>query len=524
MASYFKPIIRAWPGLVTAIIVAVLTLGTLAAVAMRAEGWGSLASSDWTAVRFTVVQALVSATISVLLAIPVARALARRQFIGRGILVMLLGAPFILPVIVAVMGLLAVFGRNGLISLLFGWIGLDPVQIYGMHGVVLAHVFFNLPLATRLILQGWLSIPSEQFRLAASLGFKNQNIHRLLERPMLRAVVPGAFMVIFVICTTSFAVALALGGGPKATTVELAIYQAFRYEFDLNHAAILAVIQFAICAFAAVIMLWVKVPQVSGFGMDRPVHRWDAQNGIDRLVDGFWIVISMAFLLVPLAMIVQRGAMGIVEMPLPVYFAAVRSILVALLSVMLTLVMALTISLSLISLRQRKVLAGAIEGVAYLTIAASPLVIGTGLFLLLFPIIDPISVVLPLTALVNALTTLPFALRILIPATVQIEGQFGRLADSIALTGWRRFRQLHLPRLRRPLGFSAGLAAALSMGDLGVIALFSDPNRATLPMQMYRLMSSYRMDEAAGAALLLLVLSLLLFWIFDRGGRIDADA
>ena len=48
-----------------------------------------------------------------MLAVPVARALARRRFPGRGLLVTLLGAPFLLPVIVALLGLLAVFGRAG---------------------------------------------------------------------------------------------------------------------------------------------------------------------------------------------------------------------------------------------------------------------------------------------------------------------------------------------------------------------------------------------------------------------------
>ena len=48
-------------------------------------------------------------------------------------------------------------------------------------------------------------------------------------------------------------------------------------------------------------------------------------------------------------------------------------------------------------------------------------------------------------------------------------------------------------RLRRPMGFAAGLAAALSMGDLGVIALFAPPEVATLPLLMQRLMAAYRM-------------------------------
>ena len=80
-----------------------------------------------------------------------------------------------------------------------------------------------------------------------------------------------------------------------------------------------------------------------------------------------------------------------------------------------------------------------------------------------------------------------------------------------------------LPRLRGPLGFAAGLAAALSMGDLGVIALFAGDAQETLPLAMYRLMGAYRMDAAAGAALVLLVLSYALFWVCDRGGHVDAD-
>ena len=72
--------------------------------------------------------------------------------------------------------------------------------------------------------------------------------------------------------------------------------------------------------------------------------------------------------------------------------------------------------------------------------------------------------------------------------------------------------------------FAAGLTAALSMGDLGVIALFADPDRATLPLKVYQLMGAYRMEQAAGGALLLLLLSLGLFWIFDRGGRVGSAA
>jgi len=134
-------------------------------------------------------------------------------------------------------------------------------------------------------------------------------------------------------------------------------------------------------------------------------------------------------------------------------------------------------------------------------------------------VLAPGSVALPVTALVNTLLTVPFAVRVLSPAVRQIEARHGRLADALGLFGMARLRLVLLPRLRAPLGFAAGLAAALSMGDLGVIALFAGTGEATLPLEMYRLMGSYRTEAAAGAALLLVTLSFGLFWIFDRWGR-----
>ena len=87
------------------------------------------------------------------------------------------------------------------------------------------------------------------------------------------------------------------------------------------------------------------------------------------------------------------------------------------------------------------------------------------------------------------------------------------------LLRWARLRIVTLPRLRAPLGFAAGLSAALSMGDLGVIALFAGQGQETLPLTMYRLMGAYRTDAAAAAGLVLIGAALALFWAFDKWGR-----
>lgn len=486
-----------------------LVAAPLAALAWRAGGL-ALSTADLLALRFSILQAGLSALLSCALAVPLAKALARRRFRGRAALITLLGAPFLLPVIVAVMGLITIFGRSGLLNAALRGLGLPEVQIYGLQGVLLAHVFLNLPLATRMILQGWQSVPSERLRLAASLGFTPKDIARHIERPMLRGVLPGAVATVFAICLASFAVVLVLGGGPGATTVELAIYQAVRFDFDLAHAAGLALVQ-VLAGGVAALAAW-RLAQGNGFGagMDRP---WPlrAPGGWRRWADLGLILAASLFLILPMAAVAVSGLPGLTDLPGTVWAAAGRSLTVALASTAVVIAAALVLTISR---------APAWVGLsAVLPLAVSGLALGTGLFLLLRPLAPPATLALPVTIAVNALLTLPFAYRLLLPGAQAVHADYGRLAASLSLTGYARLRYLTLPRLARPLGFSAGVAAAMSMGDLGVIALFAGEREATLPLLIQRLTSAYRIEAAASASLLLVALSFGLFWLFDAGGR-----
>lgn len=497
-----------------ALCLAVLTLGTLMAVGLRAGGF-SPAAADWAAVRFTVMQAAVSSACSVVLAVPVARALARRRFFGREALILLMGAPFLMPVVVAVIGILAVFGRNGIVNAGLATLGLPAFSIFGFHGVVLAHVFLNLPLAVRMLMQGWQAIPAERFRLAATLDFGPGAVFGHLELPMLRANLPGVAVVIFLVCLTSFAVVLTLGGGPRATNVELAIYQAIRFEFDLSLAAGLAGVQFALCAVTVALAGGLSIPAGFGAGLDR-AQTAPAPGGWRRGADGLVILLAALFLMLPLAEVILRGLPGLGALPASVGPALLRSVLVAVgaaaLSVSAALILALAVARGA---RGRRLF----EAAAMLPMAASGLVLGTGLFLMVRPVLRVEDVALPVTLLVNATMALPFVYRLLLPQARAMQADYGRLAASLDLRGAARMRWLVLPRLARPLGFGAGIAAALSMGDLGVVALFAGERGATLPLVVSRLTAAYRMEQAAAAALVLMAASFALFALFDRGGR-----
>lgn len=507
-------------GYAVLVLVLCLSFGPVLVLLLNTEPGRGLGPADWAAIRFTLWQSVLSAAISCALAIPVARALMRRRFPFRDVLVAALGAPFLLPAIIAVLGLLTIWGRAGVISDVLVALGGQKISIYGLNGILLAHVFFNLPLVTRLIIQGWHTIPPEHFRLAAQLDMPPSAVQRWLERPMLRAVLPGAFLLVFLLCMTSFAVALALGGGPRATTIELAIYQALRFEFDLGAAALLALIQFMLCGGVALLAFLLTKPVMFGADTGRSVQRWDAPAGIYRFVDGVIITTVTLFLMTPMLALVARGLFALLSgMPGGLFTAAATSVTIALGAMVISMLMALSLAGLIAGLRGG--VAGLIEGLGLLMLSASPFVIGTGLFIVINPFVSPFALAIPVVILINAAMSLPFALRILIPAIQSANADFGRLSDSLGITGFAHWRLVLWPNLRRPLGFAAGLTAAMSMGDLGVITLFAPPGIETLPLYMYNLMGAYRMQDAAGAALVLVVVSMGLFWIFDRGGRFE---
>ena len=510
-------VVQIGPALGLSIAIATLILGSAATVAARADSF-ALAPADWQAVRFTLLQASLSAAVSSMLAVPVARGLFRRRFAGREALIRLLAAPFVLPVVLAVMGLMTVFGRGGPINTALAWIGLPEVSIFGLHGVVLANVFFNMPLATRMLLHGWQAIPAERFRLAQSLGLPPSAQFRHLEAPMLRAQLPGIFAVILLICLASFAIALMLGGGPKASTLELAIYQSLRFEFDLGRAALLATVQFILCAAITLAAARLTLPQEFGAGLGRRMEI-AAPNGWRRGADALAIAIAALFLSAPLLAVVIKGLPGMGALPTGLWPAVGRSVTVAVISAVLATGAALILAVGAARGKSR-----GIELAAMLPLAASSLVLGTGIFLMVRPFVTAETLALPITVLVNATLTLPYLFRLLLPEARQLEADYGRLTASLGLPGWTALRFITLPRLARPLGFGAGLAAALSMGDLGVIALFAGDGGATLPLFVQHLIGAYRLQQAAAASLVLVVVSFALFWAFDRLGSHYAGA
>ncbi len=204
MAIRRQPLIAPWlwPGLLAAGLIVAVALLAFAAI------WHHAPTADWQSVwhdrylwhviRFTFWQAFLSALLSVIPAIFLARALYRRNFPGRQFMLRLCAMTLVLPVLVALFGILTVYGRQGWLAHLFDWLGVDyRFSPYGLQGILLAHIFFNLPLATRLLLQSLEGIAVEQRQLAAQLGMNGWQHFRWVEWPYLRRqILPTAALIL----------------------------------------------------------------------------------------------------------------------------------------------------------------------------------------------------------------------------------------------------------------------------------------------------------------------------------------
>ena len=479
-------------------------------------GSGLLGARTLAVLRFTLVQAALSALLAVLPAILVARALSRRAFPGRDLVERLLALPVLVPALVAASAILSVYGRSGVLAGAARGLGLDWPGIYGLTGILIGHVFLNLPLAVRILGPAFAAVPPEQWRLARQLGLGDLARFRLLEWPALRPRVARALGLVFMLCFTSFALPMTLGGGPRTNTLEVAIYEALRIDVDLPRVAGLAILQIVTCGALVALGLGVGVVR-TGLGTGRPPLIRIDDGKLAKALDGLWLLLAGLFLLAPLAALLIDAAQGPWAKVLtgPTFLAALRNSLVVALAAS---ALAMTLGLCLVmGGRAGPWLARLGDLVGSIPLVIPPLAFGAGLFLLLRLVVDPSAVALPVVALVNAFTGLPYVVGILGPERVRRDQEHDRLCRALGIQGWNRLRLVDLPTMGRAVGLACGLVAAFSLGDFGVVALFGSDEARTLPLHLQLQAGSYRSNEASVTALVLVVLAAGTMLVVERG-------
>ncbi len=475
--------------------------------------------------KFTLYQAFLSTILSLVVGVLIAWALAHQShFRGRGILVALFSSSLVLPTLVVVFGLIGIFGRNGYLNELtltlfdtsFG------AYLYGLGGILLAHVYLNASFASRALLHSFESIPKEKYKLAKSLNFSVFKRFLYVEYPALKATLLSIGSTIFLLCFTSFAVVLLLGGNPAYNTLEVAIYEAVKLDFDIAMALKLALLQLSISAVLVVLSSGFKINVSNLQTEDTP--NLCKESKVLQIIQWCIIGVFTLFFVLPLIVIFINGIgadyMHLFKEPLFIK-SFITSLLLATVSSSFTVIIALLLSHARrsFSLSTRlankpfsKLLESMIAFSGNLYLAIPSLVLGLGFFLM-YQKYDGSEILWSTAALLtaNVLMSLPFALAVLTPAMQKTAQRYDKLVFSLGLTKLQRWVYVEYPYINSSLGYVFALAFCFSLGDLGIIALFGSDEFSTLPWYLYQLMGSYRTTDAAGVALVLLILVLGVF-------------
>ncbi len=489
-----------------------------------------LDSRVFSLLKFTLYQAFLSTFLSVLVGLTLAWSLAHQsQFKGRSLLVALFSSSLVLPTLVVVFGLISVLGRNGWVNQLslylfdhsFG------AYLYGLTGILVAHVYLNASFASRSLLHAFESIPKEKYKLAKSLHFSTVERFLYVEWPALRTTLLSIASTIFLLCFTSFAIVLVLGGSPTYNTLEVAIYEAVKLDFDIAMALKLALIQLAVTTLLVLFSSNFRT-SVGNVKTSTLIIPWSEPKHIKRFQIAIISLFTLFFILPLLAIVVDGIGADFARILSETLFirSFFTSIGLAAVSSILTVIFAIFLSDTKrnFTLKYRlsdntfsKILNTMVSFSGNLYLAIPSLIMGLGFFLLSQTYEAPLvvwSTIALLTA--NILMSLPFALAVLGPAMQKTAQRYDKLVFSLNLNPLQRWVYCEYPYLKSSLGYVFALSFCFSLGDLGIIALFGSDDFSTLPWYLYQLMGSYRTSDAAGVALILLAITLCVFILLPR--------
>ena len=198
---------------------------------------------------------------------PSAYVLATRRFRGRSLLVSALELPLVLPPAVAGIGLLAAFGRRGLLG---GQLDALGVTIpFTQLAVVLAVTFVASPFYLRAAIAAFESVDRQLLDASRTLGAGPTRTFRRVALPLAAGGLGAGSTLAFARGLGEFGATIMFAGSlpGRTQTAPLAIYDSLDESFDVALAlgALLVVFSVTVLLAAKLIPSWTRSVSTSGF-------------------------------------------------------------------------------------------------------------------------------------------------------------------------------------------------------------------------------------------------------------------
>jgi iron(III) transport system permease protein len=195
--------------------------------------------------------AATTTTITVLLAYAFAYAMRRTAMPLKNVFGSVALLPLFAPSLVQALGIVFLFGRNGVINRTFN-LGID---IYGFWGIVISDVFYSFPHAY-LILSAALAVADARlYESAQVLGATAARICRDITLPSTKYGILSATFVVFTIVITDFGNPMVIGGDYNVLATE--IYNQVSGQGNFQMGAVIGVMLLVPAALAVIAEKWI---------------------------------------------------------------------------------------------------------------------------------------------------------------------------------------------------------------------------------------------------------------------------
>ena len=459
-------------------------------------------------VSATLWQAVVSATLAACVALSVTWTIMRRPGWLANAAWLAVIVPFIVPTpVAATMATAACASDSWCADLL----GLEVPQGFAL--IIAVHVWFNTGVLVRLLSDAWLHAEQRMYQAAATLGASPWRQFCTITWPVLTPALGTGFVLVLLYCIGSFGVILLLGGG-RVISLEVEIWRQTAQFLRLDIATALAVVQLSM----SLGLLFIAERWQKRLITERTMVRAPQQVGIGSTLALCLQIATLSFFVAPFAYLVARSVLttdtwwqafgalnvpvrgsGIFLTPLDTLW---RSLWIASIVAIVTLVVAWTISAP-----------GWWRVFATLPIGVSAVTLGLGYLLWFGPLRLLQSPFVLLMA--HVVLALPLVGRQLMLARDQLSPAYQAAAATLGSGPWRQFWSVTMPLIRRSFVIATLIGFTISLGDFAAGLLLTQPDTATAPIMIGRLLGrpgalQYAMAAALSCCLVVVCVGVML--------------
>lgn len=253
----------------------------------------------------TVVLAVNSTVLALLLGFPTAYFISRLPARAAGIVLLLILIPFQVSIVVRLFSVTSILSPNGLISQLSQALGGEQFSLlYTQGGTLVGTVMYLLPYMVLILYSGMTGIDHNVILAARTLGASGVQIFIKVFLPLVRTSILSGTLLCFILAL-SFFIVPAILGGPQEQTVAVYIQQ----QIDLFQWGIASAL--GVVLLVATLILYVAVLRIGG-GFQAPgvgtqakgvsaEQRFTWSGG--TIVTGIITLVSLAVLLIPVLIV-----------------------------------------------------------------------------------------------------------------------------------------------------------------------------------------------------------------------------